>query len=70
MQSHYRQFFSVQVFFHALFLDQTVMITLDFESFMRSVSACELNPEKTTICVAPILLQANIAIGNSGTIGR
>src|SRR4030095_4979672 len=46
------------------------MMTLDFESFIRSVNACELNPEKTTICIAPILLHANIATGNSGTMGR
>ena len=47
-----------------------VIMTLDFESFMRSVNAWELNPEKTTIWMAPILLHASIAIGNSGTIGR
>ena len=47
-----------------------VIMIFDFESSTLSLSEDELNPEKTTVCVAPIRAQANIDIGNSGTIGR
>ena len=35
-----------------------------------SAKALELNPEKITVNGAPILAQASIAAGNSGTRGR
>jgi hypothetical protein len=43
---------------------------LDSESLALSAKALALKPEKTTICVAPILAHASIAIVTSGTIGR
>ena len=46
------------------------MTTLDLESSILSRIDAALKPEKTTVCVAPILAHANIAIGNSGTIGK
>jgi len=47
-----------------------VITIFDLESSILSLRDDELNPEKTTVCVAPILEHANIDIGNSGTIGR
>ena len=46
------------------------MTTLDLESSILSLIDVALKPEKITVCIAPILAHANIAIGNSGTIGR
>ena len=40
----------------------------DFESSTLSRIDVALNPEKMTVCIAPILAHASIAIGNSGTI--
>src|SRR6266705_3347677 len=47
-----------------------VITTFEFESFTLSDNACVLKPENTTVCIAPILAHANIAIGSSGTMGR
>jgi hypothetical protein len=38
-------------------------------SFMRSRSASELNPPKTTLCVAPMRVQASMVTAASGIIG-
>ena len=46
------------------------MTTLDLQSTIRSLIDIALKPEKITVWVAQILAHANIAIGNSGTIGR
>ena len=46
------------------------MIIFDCASFALSTRACAEKPEKTTEWTAPILAQASMAIGNSGTIGR
>ena len=39
-------------------------------SFARSESESAEKPPKTTVCGAPSLVQASIAIGSSGTIPR
>ena len=46
-----------------------VTTTLASASSKRSRNASALNPPKTTLWGAPILVQANIAIAASGTIG-
>src|SRR5213594_4059605 len=65
---------SSTTFFSSTFLPfltppSAVMIILDCASFALSTSACEEKPEKTTEWTAPILAQASIAMGNSGTMG-
>jgi hypothetical protein len=46
-----------------------VIRTRDSASWMRSRSASGAKPPKTTLCGAPMRVQASIAMGNSGTIG-
>ena len=53
-----------------LYPPSAVITILDLESSILSLRDNELNPENTTVWVAPILEQANMDIGNSGTIGR
>ncbi len=45
------------------------MITLASASFMRSRTASELKPPKTTVWVAPMRAQASMATAASGIIG-
>ena len=47
-----------------------VINTFDSESLILSLSDSALKPPKTTLWGAPILAQASIEMGNSGTIGR
>ena len=53
-----------------LYPTSAVTITLDFESSILSFKETALKPENTTVWMAPILAQASIVIGSSGTIGR
>ena len=47
-----------------------VIIILDLESSILSRSDMALNPEKTTVWIAPMRAHASMAIRISGTIGR
>ncbi len=46
-----------------------VMMSLAPASLLRSAMASAANPPKTTEWTAPIRVQANMAMANSGTIG-
>ena len=47
-----------------------VMTILAPQSWMRSATDWALNPPKTTLCTAPIRVQANIAMAASGIMGK
>ena len=59
----------VMVIFVAAFVP-AVINTFALASLMRSASACELKPPKTTECAAPMRAHESIATTASGIIGR
>ena len=47
-----------------------VMMTFALRSLTRSAMDWALNPEKMTVCTAPMRAQASMKMGSSGIIGR
>ena len=57
------------IFLPPLIPSSAVIIIDELQSSMRPANASGENPPKTTEWIAPILVQANIAIVASGIIG-